>query len=181
MRQFSDKCKTLEFLSELIEVFDPSEEECENSITRLAQNNYNYGQKVSLAADNVLEKLDIKTISKFLSSESLSQRFALSKSPILIEKLPKAILKSKSLFESAESLVKLLKVFLSERLKEDTLWQKLRGIFNFLEECRTQIKKKNYLFSDQIKLFLVAILKKDREKFYEVLLQHKLNLDFCLV
>lgn len=43
MRQFSDKCKTLEFLSELIEVFDPSEEECENSITRLAQNNYNYG------------------------------------------------------------------------------------------------------------------------------------------
>lgn len=72
MRQFSEKCKSLEFLSELIAVFDPSEEECENSINKLGANNYTYGSKVNIGADSVLEKLDVKTISKFLSSESLS-------------------------------------------------------------------------------------------------------------
>lgn len=73
---------------------------------------------MSLGAENILEKLDIKTMGKFLGSESLSQRFASSKSGILIEKLPKAILTSKSLFENVEGLVKIIKTYLSERLKE---------------------------------------------------------------
>ena len=52
MKQFSDRCRSIEFLAELIECFDPSEEQCDQSISKLQQNTYYYGNgKLDFSSD----------------------------------------------------------------------------------------------------------------------------------